>query len=327
MGDVAMVVPVLRALTTQHKNIQVTVLTRKFFEPFFRNLPNVSILEADVKNTHKGIFGLYKLSKSIRKTGITQVADLHNVLRSNVLKTFLIDKPFIQIDKGRKEKKQLTSGQVFKQLKTTHKRYADVFSQLGYTVDLSNPTFEPKAEITPELQQLIGFSSDKKLIGIAPFAAHKGKMYDINQMEKVIDVLSKEHQIILFGGGKKETDILNSLQDKFTNVISVAGKINLNQELDIISNLDVMLSMDSGNAHIAAMFGIQVITIWNVTHPYAGFYPFNQPENNALLADRNKYPKIPTSIYGNKYPEGYDQAANLTITPKMIIDKVKEIIQ
>ena len=122
MGDVAMVVPILRALTTQHKNIQVTVLTRKFFEPFFRSLPNVSILEADVKNTHKGIFGLYKLSKSIRKTGITQVADLHNVLRSNVLKTFLIDKPFFQIDKGRKEKKQLTSGQIFKQLKTTHQR-------------------------------------------------------------------------------------------------------------------------------------------------------------------------------------------------------------
>jgi ADP-heptose:LPS heptosyltransferase len=31
------------------------------------------------------------------------------------------------------------------------------------------------------------------------------------------------------------------------------GKIQFQQELQLISNLDVMLSMDSGNAHIAAM--------------------------------------------------------------------------
>ena len=326
MGDVAMVVPVLRALTTQHQNLQITVLTRKFFEPFFRNLPNVSVLEADVKNTHKGIFGLFKLAKTIRQIGITQIADLHNVLRSNILKCFLFDKPFRQINKGRKEKKQLTSGQIFKQLKTTHQRYADVFTALGYTIDLSNPTFEPKAELSTELQQLIGFSSDKKLIGIAPFATHQGKMYDINQMEKVIEELAKENQVILFGGGKKETEILNEIQEKLTNLISVAGKINLHQELDIISNLDVMISMDSGNAHIATMFGINVVTIWNVTHPYAGFYPFAQPETNALLADRNQYPKIPTSIYGNKFPEGYENAVSKTVTPEMIVEKIKSVI-
>lgn len=326
MGDVAMAVPVLRALTTQHKNLKLTVLTRKFFEPFFRSLPNVTVYEADIKKNHKGILGLFKLSKELREIQIHKIADLHNVLRSNLLKFFLFDKSFIQIQKGRNEKKQLVSGTVFKQLKTTHERYADVFRKLGYSINLNNPTFEPKAQLSDSLKTLICFNADKKHIGIAPFAAHQGKMYDLQQMEEVIQTLSKTNKVVLFGGGKKEIEILNTIENKYKNVTSVAGKINLNEELDIISNLDAMLSMDSGNSHIAAMFGLKVITIWNVTHPYAGFYPFHQPKEHALLADRKLYPKIPTSIYGNKYPEGYEMAASKTITPNNIIKKTEQII-
>ena len=95
--------------------------------------------------------------------------------------------------------------------------------------------------------------------------------------------------------------------------------------MNVISNLDVMLSMDSGNAHMAAMLGVKVITIWGVTHPYAGFAPFNQPVENCLLADRTQYPKIPTSVYGNKYPKGYENAI-ASISPKEIIAKVKSYL-
>ena len=80
------------------------------------------------------------------------------------------------------------------------------------------------------------------------------------------------------------------------------------QELQLISNLDVMLSMDSGNAHLAAMLGVKVITLWGATHPFAGFSPFNQPLENALTADSNLYPKLPTSVYGNKKVAGYESA-------------------
>ena len=97
--------------------------------------------------------------------------------------------------------------------------------------------------------------------------------------------------MILFGGGQTEINILNAFEEQFENTINAAGKLNLEEEMDVISNLDVMLSMDSGNAHIAAMLGVKVVTIWGVTHPFAGFMPFNQPRRlYALLADRNQYP-------------------------------------
>ena len=320
MGDVAMTVPVLKALTAQYPELKIKVVTRAFFEPFFQDLKNVEVYSADLKEKHKGIFGLYKLSNELKALKFDAVADLHNVLRSKILKLFFTGKKVVQIDKGRAEKKALTSGKYFQQLKSTHQRYADVFKALGLPLDLSRPTFPRSKPLSTNLSQFIS-NTERKVVGIAPFAAHKSKMYPLEKMENVISELSKNYNIILFGGGKSEVEVLNEIDSKNTNVSSVAGKLTLNEELILISNLDVMLSMDSGNAHLAAMLGIKTITIWGVTHPFAGFAPFNQPEEYALLADRKQFPLIPTSIYGNKFPDGYENAAG-SILVDAIINKV-----
>ena len=325
MGDVAMTVPVLRALTKEYPDLKITVLTKAFFKPFFKDIKNVEVFEANVKGQHKGFLGLYKLSKALKSLHFDAVADLHNVLRSNILKFFLTGKKVVQIDKGRAEKKALTTGKLFKPLKTTHQRYADVFEKLGYSLDLSKPIFLEKAILTSKLKGFISNSEDKT-IGIAPFAAYKSKMYPLDKMEQVIAKLSMDYNILLFGGGEKEIKILNAFDNKYSNVHSVAGKLNFEEELALISNLDIMLSMDSGNGHLAAMLGVKVITIWGVTHPYAGFSPFNQPKDYTLVADREQYPLVPTSIYGNKYPVGYENAAG-SISSKTIIGKIHQVLE
>jgi ADP-heptose:LPS heptosyltransferase len=325
MGDVAMTVPVLRALTHQYPELRITVLTRAFFKPFFRDLNHVKVFSADLKGKHKGVYGLYNLARELNKGNrYYAVADLHCVLRSKILKKFLRCRRFISINKGRKGKRLLISGVDFIQLKTTHQRYADVFKRLGYSIDLRKPTFPEKAVLNEKSQQLME-SNHKHLIGIAPFAAHEGKMYPLDLMRQVIQALSGNYKVVLFGGGINEAQILSDIENQHNNVVSVANKLTLDEELDIISNLDVMLSMDSGNAHLAAMLGVKVVTIWGVTHPFAGFAPFNQPKDYALLADRNKFPEIPTSVYGNNYPEGYELAAG-SIKPETIVNKIKSIL-
>jgi ADP-heptose:LPS heptosyltransferase len=324
MGDVAMTIPVLRALSQQHPEVKITVLTRAFFKPFFWDLENVAVYSATLKDEHKGILGLYKLSKELKALQFDAVADLHNVLRSKILKLFFLGKKVVQLDKGRSEKKALTTGKLVQQLKTTHQRYANVFEALGYPIDLSHPTFPKPSQLSNRLSAFIS-NKELKTIGIAPFATYQSKMYPLEQMEIVISELSKNYNVILFGGGEKEVASLHQFETKYDNVCSVAGKLSLDEELDLISNLDMMLSMDSGNAHIAAMLGKKVVTIWGVTHPFAGFAPYNQPDDYALLADREKFPLIPTSVYGNKYPEGYENAAGSVLVDE-VVKKVKEIL-
>lgn len=326
MGDVAMTVPVLRAFIEQNPTTKITVLSRAFLKPLFSDLENVYFYAADVNGKHKGFFGLFKLYKELKELNIDAVADLHNVLRSKVLRSFfkLSSVQVGSIDKGRKEKRALTSSKnkVLKQLKTTHQRYADVFESLGFKINLSNPKFPVTQNLSDDVINISG-PKNNKWIGIAPFAQYNSKMYPIDLMERVISNLSNKENltIFLFGGGKKEVDILNKIAQKYPNTINVAGRIKLDLELNLISNLDLMLSMDSGNAHFGAMLGIKTLTIWGITHPFTGFAPFNQPFEFAILPDLVKYPNIPCSIYGNKVCEGYEDAMR-SISPETITNKI-----
>ena len=308
-----MTVPVIRAFAQQYPKVKITMVSRPFFQPFFEGIPNLTFFAFDEKVKHKGFLGLVRLFRELYSLKIDAFVDLHNVLRSQVVRTLfrLSGKQVVAVDKGRAGKKALTrpENKVFKPLTTMFERHSQVFEELGFTLDLSHPIFPEKAVLSDEILKSIG-NPNQKLIGIAPFAQYESKVYPLDLMQEVISklALNPEQTILLFGGGKKETELLDALAKPFDNVINVAGKIKFTQELQLISNLDVMLSMDSGNAHIAAMLGVKVITLWGATHPYAGFSPFNQPIENALVADRNLFPKLPTSVYGNKKVEGYEDA-------------------
>src|SRR5690606_4545546 len=184
-----------------------------------------------------------------------------------------------------------------------------------------------RVQLSEKVLSLVGQDS-KKWLGIAPFAAYRGKKYPLELMEEVIRTLedTDKYKILLFGGGEAEEEQLEQWELKFDHCIRIAGRLGLSEELELISNLDAMLSMDSANAHMAANYGIPVVTLWGVTHPYAGFYPFGQPMDRALLADREQIPLIPTSVYGNRMPKGYE-AAMASIPPNTVVDKIRSILE
>lgn len=328
MGDVAMTVPVLRAFSLQYPEVKITVVSRPFFEPFFNGIPNVTFFGVDLNKRHKGFLGLLRLFSDLRKLKIDAVADLHNVLRSKVVRTLfsLSGKKVAATDKGRAEKKALTRAEnkVFVPVKSMVERHVKTFEELGFQISLETPIFPEKAKLSNEILEITEEKS-QKWIGIAPFAQYDSKVYPQDLMQQVIDGLveNSNQKIFLFGGGEAEIKKLNQLQNQHKNVIVIAGKLKFQQELDLISNLDIMLSMDSGNAHIAAMLGVKVITLWGATHPYAGFKPFHQPDDFCLTANREKYPLLPTSVYGNKKIEGYDDVMR-SILPEVVIDKIKK---
>ncbi|PQB05500.1 glycosyltransferase family 9 protein [Aureitalea marina] len=322
LGDVAMTVPVIRVLRATYPNLEITIISRSFFKPFFQELDGVHFIEADVKGEHKGIPGLLKLAGLIRQSGVTAVADLHDVIRSKILVTSLRSRGLrcAVIDKGRKEKRQLirNKGAKLANLKSTHQRYADVLAGLGYPIDLDKHQYPQRPSLTPRLSNWIN-ADGNKLIGIAPFAAYRSKTYPLDLMHEVLSGLDQKgkYQILLFGGGKQEVEQLDALANGLDSVVSVAGRMTLAEELILIANLDLMVAMDSGNGHLAAMFDLPVITLWGVTHPAAGFTPFGQSADNQLLSDREQFPLIPTSVYGNKYPESYMEVMR-TISPEQI---------
>ena len=332
MGDVAMIVRILQALTAENNDIKITVISRKFFEPLFSNISNVTFFAFDYKNRHKGFIGLLRLFFDLKKLKIDAFADCHNVLRSKIIqKLFALSGiKTATLDKGRADKKALTrtENKIFKQLPTMFERHCAVFESLGFDIDLTHLIFPEKAILDDRIRDLID-NKNQKLIGIAPFAQYDTKVYPLDLMEQVVNKLSEnpKNKILIFGGGQSEIETINIsfCNKKQENVINCAGKLSFEQELNLISNLDVMLSMDSGNAHLAANYGIKTITLWGATHPFAGFAPFNQPLENCLLSDRKLYPKLPTSIFGNKIIDGYQDAMR-TISVEAVVSKVESLL-
>ena len=270
MGDVAMLVPVVHALATLYPDVHVTVLSRPFAQSFFEGLaPNVSFMAADLTTEYKGIRGLNALYRRLAAKQFTHIADMHGVLRSHYLRMrFLLNNYRVEhIDKHRKERQALIrpENKVFKQLPTSFRNYAEVLHRLGFPL---KPTFrsifgEGKGNLRllpPEIGEKKAF---QKWIGIAPFAAHKGKIYPIEKMEQAMQLILKDHpntRIFLFHGKGEEAELMRQWTDRYPEVTSASTLLNgIQQELILMSHLDKMISMDSGNMHLASLVACPVV--------------------------------------------------------------------
>ena len=321
LGDVAIAIPVLYSVAKKYTDDRFLLLTQGAWQSLFVDKPsNLTIFPVYTKDKHKGIRGIIRLLRELSSVLLAKevkVADLHGVIRSFLIDCYFRFKgfPVAVIDKGRKEKQRLVrqKHKIMQPVKTSLDRYGEVFEKLGYDSTL----------------HFFGLFSEKPAkeqtrIGIAPFAKHKGKIYPLEQMEKVISRLSglPNLQIILWGS-KEERDRLEHWTKKYRNVTSVAGQTTLQEELFLMNQIDLMVSMDSANMHLASLVNTPVISIWGATHPYAGFYGFNQNESNVVQIDLLCRP---CSIFGNKPCFRNDYACLNQIMPEVIVEKIKETL-
>ncbi|MEH3115106.1 glycosyltransferase family 9 protein, partial [Pedobacter terrae] len=263
MGDVAMVASVLQEFSEQNPAAELIMVSRPAFKPFFDHIPNLIFHPIEPKTLHKGINGLYKLYQELRSYKPDAIADLHDNLRSRAISTFfrLIGTKIKRIDKGRAEKKALTRThkKVFKPLRKTVERYADVFRKLGFSIKLSHQISKSAQTLPEKAKTLFGDQTTKK-IGISPFAQHIYKVYALDKMEAVIASLNHlGYELFIFGGGEKEQHVAENWAKTYQNTYNLIGNFNLTEELAIISNLDLMLSMDSSGMHMASLVGVPVV--------------------------------------------------------------------
>ncbi len=334
-GDVAMTVPVLWTVARQFPEHRFTVLSRESMRPLFLQMPeNVSFRGVNLKDgRYKGPWGMVRLYRELRKElHFDAVADLHDVLRTKILRTCarLNGLRVACIDKGRSEKKQLTrpEGKVMKQLATSFDHYRDVFASLGLPVEQIDFTSiygeKRRGDFSRVEEFLPPRGEEEKWVGIAPFAAHQGKIYPLGQMEQVVALLDKEPDVrmFLFGAGEKEMNVLKEWAQRYPHAVIPEG-LRMERELILMSHLDVMVSMDSANMHLASLVHTPVVSIWGATHPYCGFMGYGQRAENALqIGDLECRP---CSVFGNKPCLHGDYRCLTRIAPQMVVNKVLEV--
>lgn len=334
LGDIAMAVPVVASLARQYPDLRITVLSRPFARVLFEGLaPNVGFMGADIKKEYAGLRGMNALYRRLVAKNITAVADFHNILRSNYLRLrFNLGHYHVaHINKHRRGKYRLTrnNNKVMEQQPTSFHNYLEVLARLGYTVEPTfTSIFPPEGGHLRLLPHIIGEKKKfQQWIGIAPFAAHKGKIYPKQNMEKVIVQLIQRHpscRIFLFGGGGDEKVVIDGWAEKYKNCVNASAVVGgLKNELILMSHLDVMISMDSANMHLASLTATPVVSIWGATHPFAGFMGWHQNPDNAIGLN---LPCRPCSVYGNKPCLRGDYACLKNISPEMVLEKVAKLL-
>jgi ADP-heptose:LPS heptosyltransferase len=309
MGDVSLTVPAIRGVIEANPDLEITLVTRRFFAPFFYGIPRLRLLFPELKGKHKGFFGVFRLYADLKKEGPYEaVIDLHGVIRTRII-TFLFKRsgtPGFSIDKGRKEKKFLIRSKYIRMLKHTTLRYLDTFVRAGFSGQIGKaPFFNVKEEsklIATEFLEKNMNGAKKLKIGLAPFATLKPKIWGIQNFRELVTLINSEHSVefFLFGGGPDEIGLLKDFKEFSPNIHLVAGELDLSQELALIPMLDLMISMDSSNMHLAALSGIPTVSIWGGTHPAFGFFALAQPLEYHIQTPASSLKCRPCSVYGNK---------------------------
>lgn len=287
MGDVAMSIPVIMQVLENYPNCCIFFATQKKFFDFFPIHERLILIDADIRRKHKSFFGVIKLFSILRKYKIDVVCDLHDVLRTKIIDCCfrLMGVKTIQIDKQRSKRKLLLQDKKTILIPTIQK-YAEIFAQVGYPIDVAY-----HQSTTLKKQQLLH-------IGFAPFASFKSKELLLSTSIKIIHELLQKYPdafIYILGGMEDNTKIQSFPKD---DRILYLHKLPLKEQLLYIRRMDLILSMDSANMHLASLYKIPVVSIWCGTSPLAGFLGFGQSVENAIQP-----PHIdcrPCSIFGTQ---------------------------
>lgn len=338
MGDVMLLVPVLRSLVATHKNVEVTVVTRPKFASFFEGIERVSVFKADVDNQFIGFFGLRKLFRALLAWATYNlVIDMHDHMRTMVLRNLFkfSGLTVLVFKKGRFEKKAFVRREkkIIKPLMHTVERYQEVLSRAGFDFPMiSGPYLVPAEEQKNTLRSWLEekqITKNEKWIGIAPFALHKSKIWPLSNYPSLIDALTKKHpvKIFLFGGGEEEIDYFNDLYELFPqHCVVVAGELKMPQEIALMEKLDLMLCVDSSNMHLASLCGIPLLSIWGGTHPDVGFAPYCKGEKNILQISRDELPCRPCSVFGKETCHRGDFACMTNIRINDVLGRIEKLL-
>ena len=140
---------------------------------------------------------------------------------------------------------------------------------------------------------------------------------------ELVRMLSERYgRVFIHGGGGAEQAFAEEMERTYPNVTALYGKVRFAGEMDLIANLDCVVTMDSLVMHLASLVATPVVSVWGATHPGLGFLGYGVSSGNVLQADMACRP---CSVFGNKPCRYGDYRCLKAVTPEMAARRVAEI--
>jgi heptosyltransferase-2 len=276
IGDVLLITPLLRALRRRHPEGRITVLTKSAFAPLLEDNPNV-----DALITLRTDDSLPALAGRIRAGGFTHLLDLHDNLRSRVLRA-LVPGPWRGYPKYRTARALLIHGKRdrYPLHRPVAERYFAAARGLEVRPDGEPPEFFLGASAVGEVDRWVehlGLGASRPLLAVAPGAAHATKRWPVEHWRALVDRSVAAGMDVVVVGGAADTAIAEQVAaGRGSRSVSAAGTFGLQATGAVLRRAKALVSGDTGVMHMATGVGTPVVALFGPTVEAFGFFPYTR---------------------------------------------------
>lgn len=326
LSSVAMCVHALRGLVRDFPTLRITVLTLSEWQPLFRDVQGLEFVFANEPH-FKGLAGKFRLWRALQRLRPDAIADLSVTSLSRLLSFSFTPwrRKVARLESVRLEGKALTRKyrKVMVQLSPLENRSRDLFGSLGLPFCMPAPVRRRRNVPLPPLVDILAGEKSGNWVGVALLSEHNGTCYPIPNAARLIELLAGRYQkVFVFGKGEYQRQFAEGMQQLHTNVISVAGRLSLDEHLDLLSTLDAVVSIDDDVLRLCSLVGTPVVSLWGATHPFLFSSGYGQNPDNAI---QKELPCRPCSTSGRRRCLMGSYQCMHSITPEEVFRKVKSV--
>lgn len=329
LGDVARAIPVVYPVCEANAQINFVFATHKEPATMFVNRPsNLIVLGVDTSR-YNGLTGPLKLARNLQhRYSFDAVVNLQSSAFTRLMgfQFKRLNVNVFSIANGDKESKILNNARQSKPSPLLQESIKATFGSMRLTLGEEFISIYQHSELARS--PLIPVKEDAhKWIGIAPFASHRGTTYPLEQMQLVIAEVSRWENchIFLLGSTPEQRKALDNIMRRYSNVTSLPHiKHSTADELALMSQCDVIVTTDSAHMHMASLVNAPVVSVWGATHPLCGLMGWHQAMRDTVQLELECRP---CSLTGNKKCRYGDYHCLRDISPELIINKVKKVLE
>ncbi|GGD50170.1 LPS biosynthesis protein [Emticicia aquatilis] len=257
IGDIVLTTPVVRCIKSQYPEAEVHFATKKQFKVLVENNPYIDKYHLLEKSLNPFI-------KTLQSEDYDYVIDLHNNLRTSIIK-FRLSKKTFSFDKLNFKKWLLVNLKIH-QMPDIHivDRYLKTVESLGIKNDMKGLDY-----FIPEKDKV---QINESYIAFAIGGQHSTKKLPTS---RIIEICQKLNSKIMLLGGKEDSPAAEEIEKAVgEKIINACGKYNLNQSASLVQQAEYLITHDTGLMHIASALKKKVVSIWGNTVPEFGMYPY-----------------------------------------------------
>ena len=297
IGDVCHTLAVVQAIQRQYPDAHITWIIGKLEAQLMAGLPNVTLIPFDKKSGYKGMCALWKMLKNKR---FDFLLNLQTAFRASILSLGIKAKQKIGFNRDRaREMQWLFTNQKVEITDAVH--VLDGQMQFVKAIGVKDLTPQWQLPLTEEdihfAQQHL--STTQKNVIISPCSSKAEKDWLPERYAEIANwLLAHQINVILVGSpAKHEIEICQSIAQQAPGCLNLVGQTSLKQLAALLKFADLVLSPDTGAAHIASIQGTPVI----------GLYAIHNPERTAPYQDQENvisvYEQAILDYYGKPWQQ------------------------